>query len=128
MSRTRFIDHGGRRIVFMDFSQLEEPDLALVEIAAARQFVAAQPKVQNLLTLVFVEGSRFDGRIIEALRELATHDRPWVLAGAVVGMSALHKVLYRIVTSLSGRKLAVFSTIEEAKDWLVAQPEPPAGA
>jgi hypothetical protein len=31
------------------------------------------------------------------------------------------------VTSLLGRKLAVFDTIEEAKDWLVAQTEPPAG-
>lgn len=126
MPRTRFIDHEGRPIVFMDFSQIEEPDLALVEIAAARQFVAAQPKVKNLLTLVYVEGSRFDGRIIEALRELAAHDAPWVLAGAVVGMSALHKVLYRIVSTLSGRKLAAFETIEEAKAWLVAQPKQPA--
>jgi hypothetical protein len=32
------------------------------------------------------------------------------------------------VASLSGRKLAVFGTIEEAKDWLVARTEPPAGA
>jgi hypothetical protein len=36
MSRTRFIEHQGRRIVFMDFSQLEDPDQGLVEIAFAR--------------------------------------------------------------------------------------------
>lgn len=124
MERTRFIEHGGKNILFMDFSGVNEKPDALRIIEEARQFVAAQPKKQHLLTLVDVNGSRFDGEIIDALKALARHNQPWVLAGAVAGMSALQRVVYRIINSFSGRRLAAFDSAQEAKDWLVRQAGP----
>ena len=42
-------------------------------------------------------------------------------------MSALQRVIYRVVNAFSGRKLAAFDTAEEAKAWLVLQ-QPGQGA
>ena len=126
MERTRFIEHEGRRIVLMDFSNIWRIDEALEVIEQARLFVAAQPKQQTLLTLVDVKESSFDDRVLTRLKELAAFNRPWVLAGAVVGMSGMQKVIYRIIAAFSGRKLAAFDTADQAKTWLVQQKEPPA--
>jgi hypothetical protein len=126
--RTRFIEHQGLRIVFMDFSNIEIIDEALAAIEEARLFVAAQPKVQNLFTLVNVQNSRFDDRVVDALKKLAAHDRPWVAAGAVVGMSAIQKLVYRVVNTVTGRKLSAFDTLDEARLWLAKQAQPAAAA
>ena len=125
MERTRFIEHEGRAIVLMDFSNIWRIDDGLKAIEEARRFVAAQPKQQALLTLVHLTDSTFDDRILEKLKELAVHNRPWVLAGSVVGLRGMQKVMYRLITTFSGRKLAAFDTLEDAKRWLVAQKEPP---
>ena len=126
MERTRFIEHAGRRILLMDFSHIDDVLEAAQVIETARQFVAAQPKERTLLTLVDVTESTFDDRVIDKLKELAAHNTPWVLAGAVVGMSGLQKVMYRVIVTFSRRKLAAFDTPEQAKAWLVQQKEPPA--
>jgi len=123
--RTRVIEHNGRAIALMDFSRLKVSQDTLAVILAARRFVAAQPKVQNLRTLVDVSESTYDYDVLEALKGLAAHNKPWVLAGAVVGLSPLRRLAVRIVCFFSGRKLASFKTLEEAKNWLAAQEAPP---
>jgi len=124
MNRTQFIEHAGRRIVYLNFAGVDDVEEGLRVIEQARLFVAAQPKQKNLLTLVNVEKSKFDDRIVQALKQLAKHDQPWVMAGAVVGMSPLQRVIYRVINAFSGRRLAAFETVEEAKAWLVRQTQP----
>jgi hypothetical protein len=121
MDRTGFIEHAGRRIVFMNFAAVNDLAEALAIIDEAQRFIAAQPRDGSLLTLVDVVGSRFDENVVQALKKLAAHNRPWVLAGAVVGMTPLQRVVYRIVNTFTGRRLAAFETHEEAKEWLVRQ-------
>jgi hypothetical protein len=113
MERTRFIEHEGRAIVLMDFSNIWRIDEGLKAIEEASRFVAARPKQQALLTLVHLTDSTFDDR------------RPWVLPGSGVGLRGMQRVMYRLITTFSGRKLAAFDTLEDAKRWLVAQKEPP---
>jgi hypothetical protein len=124
MGRTSFIEHAGRRIVLMNFAEVSDLQEALGIIEEARHFVAAQPCNRSLLTLVDVSLSRFDERVVHALKQLAAHNKPWVLAGAVVGMTPLQRVVYRIVNTFTGRRLAAFETQEEAKAWLVRQAAP----
>ncbi len=125
MARTCFIEHQERQIVFMNFACLTDVDEALAAIEEARQFVAAQPRRRNLLTLVDVTGATQDKRAIDALQALAEHDKPWVLAGAVVGVSAIKRMLFKLIVMMSGRKLATFASLDDAKDWLVQQWVPP---
>lgn len=125
MPRTSFIEHEERQIVLMNFAQLTDVAEALAAIEEARQFVAAQPRRRNLLTLVDITGSTQDPKVIDALQALAEHDKPWVLAGAVVGVSMVKRMLFKLIVMMSGRKLATFATIDDAKDWLVHQWVPP---
>jgi len=124
--RIRFIEHAGRPLLLMDFSDLWRVDEKAAAIEEARRFVGSQPTGRRLLVLVNVADSAFDDRILTKLKELAVHDEPWVLASAVVGMRPMQKVVHQIVATFSGRKLAAFDSLEKAKDWLVAQQRPPA--
>jgi len=110
----------------MDFSGITLEDEAMPIIEEARRFVASRPQVRDLLTLVDATGSRCTGPVIERLKELAKHNGPWVLAGAVVGLNPILRLFLRIITFVTGRKLAVFRTRDEAQAWLVQQHTPPA--
>jgi hypothetical protein len=125
MQRTSFITHDERQIVFMNFAGIQDAQEALAAIKEARDFVAGLPRRRNLLTLVDVTNSMQDPKIADALQDLAEHNKPYVLAGAVVGVNMLKRMLFRMVMMMSGRKLATFATVDDAKDWLVHQWVPP---
>jgi hypothetical protein len=118
--RVRFIEHKGKRILFHDFSGFTDPAEAVAIIAQSRPIVAAQPP-RSLLTLTTVRGSRFNKDVINALRELGIHNGPFVRHAAITGLSGLQNVVFRTTSLLSGRTLKPFSSMEEAKEWLVSQ-------
>src|SRR5579885_1115287 len=97
MDRVRFITHAGRRMLFLDFSGFQSTAEALRCIGEAREFISKQPKGQKFPSLVYAKDSRFDNAVVQALKELAAFNRPWVCAGAVAGLSPLHRVLVRVV-------------------------------
>ena len=123
--RTKLIEHAGRPIVSMNYSHLTSRLEFLETIEASCRFVAAQPRVQNLLTLIDVTGTSYDPEIVNALTKAAVHNKPWVLAAAVVGLTPLRRLVYRLVIVFSGRKIGSFKTVDAAKAWLVSQKIPP---
>ncbi len=120
MARTTFIDHKGVQIAFLDFAHVESTDVALAAIEEAGQLVQAQP-FRSVRTLTHVTGSRFNGEVLEAIKRLAVNNRPYVIAGAVVGLSGLQKVVYTTVMRFSKRNIPAFSDLEAAKDFLIAR-------
>ncbi len=58
---------------------------------------------------------------MDVLREPLSANKPYVQAGAVVGLSGLQRVVYMAVTQLTGRRLPTLRTQDEAKEWLVPQ-------
>lgn len=120
MASTTFIDHKGVQIAFLDFANVQSPDEALQAIEEAGQLVQAQP-FRSVRTLTYVAGSRFNGEVLEAIKRLAVNNRPYVIAGAVVGLSGLQKVVYTTVMRFSKRNIPAFSDLEAAKEFLIAQ-------
>jgi hypothetical protein len=120
MARTNFIEHRGVRIAHLNFAQVASADVALAAIEEAGQVVQAEP-FRSVRTLTDVTGSRFNGAVLEAIKRLAATNRPYVLAGAIVGLSGLQKVVYTTVMKFSKRNIPVFDDVEAAMDWLVAQ-------
>lgn len=118
--RIRWVEHKGKRILLHDFSHITNPFDVLPAVEASRAIVAVQPK-GSLLTLTDVTGSRFNKEIVDALKGLANHNKPFVKAGAVVGLSGLQRVVYVAITQFTGRRLPTFDTAEQAMDWLVEQ-------
>ena len=121
MQRTRFIEHRGRSILLLDYSGIRDVAEALREIEASREVVRAQPP-GSLLTLTYVRDARYNTDVVQALKALAEHNRPFVRAGAVVGMSGIHRAVFSTILLFTRRSLKAFDDMEEAKDWLVEQP------
>jgi hypothetical protein len=119
--QTRTIEHQGRRIVLLDFTGLKEEAATLAEIEKARQFFARQKPDGSLLTMTDGSGSTYTRKVMDALKQLAAHNKPFVKAGAAVYDSRLHRVVVAAVAIFTRRDIAAFATREEAMAWLVQQ-------
>lgn len=120
MERVRWVEHQGRKILFTDFSNIRDPNVVYPLIHKNRTLVAQQAP-NSVLTMTLVSNSRFDARVIAALNQLVRDNKPRVKAAVIVGLTGLQKVVYVTLTQLSGRRIQTYATVEEAKEWLVAQ-------
>ena len=121
MERTQTIEYQGRKIVLLDFTGLKEETAALTEIEKARQFFARQKPDGSLLTMTDGSGSMYTSKVMDALKQLAAHNKPFVKVGAAVSDSRLHRVVIAAVAVFTGRHIPVFATRPEAMAWLVQQ-------
>ena len=119
MKRVKYIYYNGRQILFLDFSGCNVEDFPAI-IKEAEKLIRDEPP-NSVLTLTDVTGAKYNLEVTQALKEFAKGNKPFVKAGAVVGLDALKKIIYNSVMHFSGRNLLAFDDIEKAKDWLVAQ-------
>lgn len=116
-----FIQHEGRRVLFMNFSVEKDTAVVVKSIVEARSFVASLPRRKELLTLVNVSRTRFDEAVLKAFRELATHDEPWEIAVAVYGLKGVGLIAFRAQNLLTGGRMRGFAERGEALLWLMQQ-------
>ena len=116
----RVIDHRGKKILFIDFSHCKKEDIKPIIDDAKQWFLSKRPR--SVLTLTDVTEARYDTETLRIFKEFTLHNKPYVKAGAVVGITnPLMKIAYRAVTAFSKRNLPIFNTREEALDWLADQ-------
>jgi len=115
--RIRVIEHG---IVLLDFSNIKEPDSELHRSAEAKAIIASHAKA-SALVLTDVTGSNFSQRSIESLKDLVQHNRPYVKASALVGLSALTRVVFRAVMAVTRRDIRVFENRKDAIAYLLSK-------
>ena len=116
----RVIDHKGKKIVLFDFSHCKKEDIKPIIYDAKQWFLSKRPN--SILTLTDVTEARYDTETLSFFKEFTLHNKPYVRAGAVVGITnPLLKFAYRAVTAFSKRNLPIFNTHEEALDWLMDQ-------
>ena len=118
--RVQFVDHQGRRILRTDLSELD-PDHSPAVLDEARRLVSTLPKERSLLSLLVVRKMRFDPETIDTMKQIGRANEPWVIATAVVGLTAIGRVVARVVSTFSGRRYAAFETEDQAKEWLARQ-------
>ncbi len=119
MERVKFIDHKGKRILHLDFTNARADEVVHI-IREAKGVIAKQP-AQSIRTLTDVTDLKFNTDAAEAMKEFASHNKPYVAAAAVVGVTGLKKIIYNAVVKFSGRNLVAFDSIGQAKEWLVNQ-------
>jgi hypothetical protein len=93
MDRISFITHDGREILLLDFSRLKAQE-AIALIEPAKAVISSKPVI---------------------------HNKPYVRAAAVVGITGLKRVIFNAVIAFSRRKLVTFDDRETAKKWLKEQ-------
>jgi hypothetical protein len=116
MDRIRFISHNGKQLLFLDFSSCKA-DEALKTISEAKKIIQDQPE-NSLLILTDVTDGRFNTLVTDAMKEFVAHNKPYVKASAVVGITGLKKIIYDAVLIFSKRNISTFDSVEAAKEWL----------
>lgn len=121
MSETKFIEHKGRRILLMDFSNTKDKAQVMRTCGEIKALVEKEPE-NSIYGLVDITGSPFDSEIAQALKELAKHNKPYVKVSATVGVQGIRMVILRGIMAFSGRKnFEIIETREKALDWLAEQ-------
>lgn len=101
MSPVQFINHKGKHILNMDFSNISTEINHRVE--KVEKFVEMH-RPQSLLALVDFTGMRMDKGKIQIIKELTTHNSPYFKFIALVGLSFVRSITMRVMLSLSSRK------------------------
>ena len=120
MERTRFVEHKGHRILLLDYSGIHQGEEAFTAIEQSKKVIATQ-RPGSVLVMTVVRDARYNSAVLQALKELTTHNAPYVKASALVGMGGLHRIAYQAVILFSRRKIQTFDTEAQALDWLVQQ-------
>lgn len=123
--RTTFTTQKGVRICVLDFSSITSDTEALRAIDEAKTIIGREPQ-GTVYTLTDVTGSRVTSTIRNALHELTKANKPYVVAGAVVGVTGIQSVILRGIVQITGRRLVAKNSRAEAMEWLAneAKPDP----
>ncbi len=119
MTRVGFITHGQLQILLIDMSR-QSPSGIMATIEEAQAIIARQPPA-SLLTLTDVTDAQHNREVTFRLKDYVAHNKPFVRAGAVVGLNELRRVLFNFLNRVTGRTLRGFDTLDDAKDWLARQ-------
>lgn len=117
--KVNFITHKGKEILFLDYAGSGPADILAI-IDEGKKAVSSRPE-KAVMTLSDFTDVRFDESTSSAIKEFTAHNKPYVRAGAVVGVTGLKRIIFEAAMKFSGRRLSTFSTIDEAKDWLATQ-------
>ena len=115
------IQRNGRQIVLLDLTNVTDPEVGVRKIVAAKAWFAQQTPDGGLRVCTDATGSRYDARILDALKDLATHNVPYVGVAAVVVPTAVHRVALNVASLFSKRRFTAFTTREPALKWLSEQ-------
>ena len=75
--------------------------------------------MNSLLTLTDVTNARFNDEVGDGMKQFSAHNKPYVKAAAVVGITGLKKIIFGAVVAFSKRNIESFDDVEQAKRWLV---------
>jgi hypothetical protein len=113
----KFVKFKGHAILQIDFEECTPAEM-LERIHCARAIIGAQAP-GSVRTLTLVKGARFNKGTSEALKDYTAHNKPFVKVAAIVGLSGLQEIVYNVIIRVTGRKIATFSNVEAAKEFLV---------
>jgi len=116
MERVQFIQHKGKKILHLNFADCKA-DEVLTVIDQARAVIRTQQN-HSVFTLTDVTNTAFNSKVSDAMKEFVVHNKPYIVASAVVGVTGLKQIIFNAVMKFSGRKLHAIDNVAEAKDWL----------
>lgn len=121
MDRVRFLEHNGRKILFLDFARCQPEDVFQV-MDECKRFVTSQPE-HSVLTLSDVTDGQFTKDSIQRMKEVAAYDRPYVTRAAWIGVDTIPSVVLESIKQFSLRDFRPFPSREAALDWLTSGDE-----
>ena len=120
MSRVRFVEHQGKRILIEDFSHLSFGPEFSDTLKTAEKTIRAQPP-DSVLAVFDATGVRFNNDMINAVKAFVKGNSPYIKASAVVGVEGLLNVALIGISKFSGRSFKSCNDRSAAMEWLVQQ-------
>ena len=122
MGRVRADIHNYKRIIYIDFSNLNTSSTAEIAkvIDEAKQTIKINP-LNSVLTLTNVTGVFFNKEILEMMMQYLAENKPYIKASAIIGAEGLRKIAVNSAERFSMRDLHLFDSEIEAKNWLAEQ-------
>ena len=122
MSAAEFIEHKGKKVLLVDFSNSSDGHAVRKTVEKAISLVAVTNEPGSLLGLVDLSDVRFSREIQDAVKRMALHNRPYMKFIAIVGMGGVRALMLRLMLRLRKRtNHKLMSSRQEALDWLVGQ-------
>jgi hypothetical protein len=115
--RIRTLQHQGKQILLIDFSGCQSAEI--ISLLADVQEQVAGNAQNSVLTLADFTGAHVDKNVATRIKEVLVFDRPYVRRSAWVGKESLPHVFLDNFKTFSQRELPIFSTRQEALDWLI---------
>ncbi len=120
MTRSKFHKHKNKMVLFLNFADLGINDA--YEVIDYSSGIIERMPLNSVYTLTDITNSNFDQKLINALTGFTLKNKPYVVAGAVVGADGLKKFIFNTILKLSGRSnMKTFNNEEDAIEWLVSQ-------
>ena len=117
LDRIRFINHLGKQIIFVDFSNCKANEVEKIA-RATPDHIMVQPR-GSVLVLSDFTGATFDREALRTMKESAVFNKAFVKKSALMGTENFPTKFYEELKSFSRRELRIFKTREEALAWLV---------
>ena len=112
-----WILHKGKKILYINYNGLNNQE-QLDLIREATQLLLDSGSEENL-TLSDIRGITISSEFVDLAKEMGQKSGQVTKKAAVIGIEGLKKFILYGVNKFSGNMRKPFSTIEEAKDWLV---------
>jgi len=114
MDRIEEFVRGGKHFIYIDFSNLVTNEEIIKMTERAGPVIRSRPE-KSVFTITNFDGLRFDKESKQFIIPYTEANKPYVIAGAIVGMDGLKKVMANTIFSVSGRKdLIILNSKEEA--------------
>ncbi len=118
MDRIRFITHREQRILLVDFTDCTAEEVA--EVADSAPDTVTREPLGSVLLLADFSRSQFTRESFERVKITAALHRPHLKRSAWVLTENLPKALQDSARSFSARDIPIFTTREEALEYLVS--------
>jgi len=118
-NRIQWITHKGKRILYLDFSNLtsEQVPTMLAEVAVHEE----KEPAGSILSLSNFENLHFNVSVLNAFNnDIKVHSGQYK-ATACLGVTGLVKVMFDTASKLTKQEMKCFSNKTEALDWLATK-------
>jgi hypothetical protein len=121
--KSKWIEHQGRRILYMDLSGFKENLIAFEAelneaVTTVGQEMYQQP-LNSVLVLVDLRNTTMTQKVQTMLSDRITDTRKYVLRTAVIGMTGIRRVFLDFFSRLAASDTGSFDEPEAGKNWLV---------
>jgi hypothetical protein len=119
MSSVKFVEDKGKRILFIDAANCDLEEMMLV-IEKSKALIVNEP-LGSVLTLTVLTKGKYHGVFRKIAKEFTMFNKPYVKAGAIVGLEPVQVKEFEEVTNYSHREFKFFNDIPNALLWLLQQ-------